>query len=180
MVRTFAFIDLCGFTGYTEDRGLGAAVEVLNHLRATVRPLAELHLVRIAKWIGDGALLCGLDPEQVSRCVIEARDTVAETGPLPLRGGIAQGRAVLFEGDDYVGAAVNTAARLVQRARRNQVLATADVAAHLEGLVTLRPCPALRPGAHRAQVEVRELLASPRLRPTAFADATRIDRCLPS
>jgi class 3 adenylate cyclase len=160
MVRTFAFIDLCGFTGYTEDRGLPAAVEVLNHLRSTVQPLTERHLVRIAKWVGDGALLCGPDPEQVSRCVIEVRDAVAATGPLPLRGGIAQGQAVLFEGDDYVGAAVNTAARLVQRARRNQVLATADVAAHLDGLVTLRPCPPLRPSPRGALVEVRELLVA--------------------
>jgi len=118
--------------------------------------------VRIVKWVGDGALLCGPDPEQVSRCVIEARDTVAATGPLPLHCGIAQGRAVLLEGDDYVGAAVNTAARLAQRARRNQVLATAEVAAHLNGLATLRPCPPLRSGARRAQVEIRELLLCPR------------------
>ena len=39
--RTFALIDLCGFTAYTEDRGEQAAVAVLVHLRSTVRTLAE-------------------------------------------------------------------------------------------------------------------------------------------
>ena len=42
--------------------------------------------------------------------------------PLSLRCGIATGRALLFEGDDYIGSAVNMAARLCDLARDVDVL----------------------------------------------------------
>ena len=42
--------------------------------------------------------------------------------PLTLRAGIATGHALLFEGDDYIGSAVNMAARLCDLAKGFEVL----------------------------------------------------------
>ena len=42
--------------------------------------------------------------------------------PLNVRSGIATGYALLFEGDDYIGSAVNMAARLCDHARNVDVL----------------------------------------------------------
>ena len=42
--------------------------------------------------------------------------------PLTLRAGIATGYALLFEGDDYIGSAVNMASRLCDIAGPHEVL----------------------------------------------------------
>ena len=159
--RTFAFVDLCGFTRFTEDHGDEAAVQVLAQLRMTLRAAAERRGVRVTKWLGDGAMLSGIDARAVVACVLEVRDSVAVLAPLPLRGGIAGGEAIMFEGDDYVGAVVNVAARLAGRAKPNQILATAQVTGPMKGLVTMRPCtPLCVPGITRP-IDVHELLAVP-------------------
>src|SRR5213596_2113200 len=50
--RTFAFLDLCGFTAYTDAEGDDAAVTVLSTLRALVRDRAAERGVRVTKWLG--------------------------------------------------------------------------------------------------------------------------------
>jgi adenylate cyclase len=159
--RTFAFVDLCGFSGYSDAQGEDGSVAVLAHLRTTIRAAAQRRGVRVAKWLGDGAMIAGIKPDGLVGCVLEVRDIVAADGPLPLRGGIAEGPAILFEGDDYVGAAVNVAARLSARAAPNQVLSTADVADQLVAVATLRPLEPLRAGGLSGPIEVRELLTGP-------------------
>jgi adenylate cyclase len=125
--RTFAFLDLCGFTAYTDARGHDAAIAVLAGLRAAVRVAAEHRSVRIAKWLGDGAMLSGVEAGPTLECAETVRDTITASGALALRGGIASGEALVFEGDDYVGAAVNTAARLCDQARPGELLVAAPV-----------------------------------------------------
>jgi adenylate cyclase len=125
--RTFAFLDLCGFTAYTEAEGDDAAVVVLARLRAALRAASEERGVRITKWLGDGVMLSGLDPRCVAACAVDAVDRIATSSPLALRGGLARGEVIMFEGDDYVGAAVNTAARLCRAAKPNRLLVAATV-----------------------------------------------------
>jgi adenylate cyclase len=125
--RTFVFHDLCGFTAYTDARGQDAAIAVLVDLRAAVRVAAEHRRVRIAKWLGDGAMISGVEAGPTLECAEAVRDTITASGPLALRGGITSGEAVVFEGDDYVGAAVNTAARLCDQARPGELLVAAPV-----------------------------------------------------
>jgi adenylate cyclase len=125
--RTFAFLDLCGFTAYIDASGDGAAIAVLADLRATLRAAAECRGVRIAKWLGDGAMIAGVKPAPTLECAEVVRDIVTASGPLALRGGIASGEAVVFEGDDYVGATVNMAARLCDEARPGELLVAAPV-----------------------------------------------------
>src|SRR2546422_9869034 len=110
VVRCFAFLDLCGFTAYTDERGDAAAVAVLARLRALLRAEAEERGVRLTKWLGDGAMLSGIDTAAVIDCSAAVRDAIAAEGPLALRGGIAEGPVIMFEGDDYIGASVNLAA----------------------------------------------------------------------
>src|SRR5262252_3412858 len=54
--RYFAFVDLCGFTRFTEVHGDVESVAVLTGFRALVRDIASEHGVRVAKWLGDGAM----------------------------------------------------------------------------------------------------------------------------
>ena len=61
--RTFAFVDLSGFTTFTDRWGDKAAVEVLNDFRFLVRTVASRKGIRIAKWLGDGAMLVAVEPE---------------------------------------------------------------------------------------------------------------------
>jgi class 3 adenylate cyclase len=126
VTRTFAFIDLCDFTDYSDAHGDDAAVAELLILRASVRAAAPLFGVRVDKWLGDGAMLVGVDSAPVVAAVMAICQRHAETGELPMRAGIATGPVILLEGDDYVGRAVNTAARLCDLAAAGQVLAATD------------------------------------------------------
>jgi adenylate cyclase len=120
--RTFCFLDLCGFTSFTDEHGDQEAVAVLGHLRAVLRAQAENDGVRVTKWLGDGAMLSGVDATAVIACAASVRDVLLTDGRLALRGGICEGKVIMFEGDDYIGAAVNVAARLCSEAAAGQLL----------------------------------------------------------
>jgi adenylate cyclase len=62
--RSFAFVDLCGFTAYMDERGDDAAAEALGILRAATRAAGEEHGVRVAKRMGDGAMLVRMDHDR--------------------------------------------------------------------------------------------------------------------
>src|SRR4051812_49096834 len=125
VTRTFCFLDLCGFTPFTDEHGDQEAVAVLGHLRAVLRAEAENSGVRVTKWLGDGAMLSGVDAGAVIACAARVRDVLQTDGRLQLRGGVCTGKVIMFEGDDYIGAAVNVAARLCSEASRGQLLLTA-------------------------------------------------------
>lgn len=124
--RTFAFIDLCGFTDFVDHHGDEAGVHELQALRAAVREVTPLFGVRVEKWLGDGVMLVGVEPEPVVAATIAIELRHDRTAELPLRGGIASGEVLLLEGDDYVGRAVNLASRLCDTAQPGQLLAAAD------------------------------------------------------
>ncbi len=134
--RSLLFLDLCGFTAYTAAHGDREAVAIIATLRASLRAAAERHGVRVTKWLGDGAMVSGVDSAHVAASAVEVREVMAAECPLPVRGGLAQGPVILFEGDDYIGAAVNTAARLCAAASPNQLLATAAFGAAVEHRVS--------------------------------------------
>jgi adenylate cyclase len=121
--RNFAFLDLCGFTDFTDEHGDDQAAEALHILRACVREAASNHGVRVDKWLGDGAMLVGVESPPLLNAVVEAKWALAEEAPLPMRAGLAVGRVMVFEGDDYVGRVVNLAAKLCDMAEPGQCLA---------------------------------------------------------
>ena len=126
IVRSFAFLDLCGFTQYMDARGAAAAAARLAEMRATVRRCSGQHSVRVAKWLGDGSMLVAVDSAALVDCVAEIWREVPPGTSLPLRGGMASGEVLIFEGDDYIGHAVNIAARLCAEAAPGQLLATVE------------------------------------------------------
>ncbi len=85
--RTFAFVDLSGFTRFTDLHGDDEAVAVLTQFRYAVRSIASDVGVRIAKWLGDGAMLVAVEGPALVRAVVELERTFNDDGLLPVRAG---------------------------------------------------------------------------------------------
>lgn len=127
--RCFGFVDLCGFTAFTETYGDEHTVVVLASFRTKLREIAARRGVRLAKWLGDGAMLASGDAEATVAMVLEVAAGIdPDAVPLDIRAGLAQGPVIMFEGDDYIGRAANVASRLCDAAMPGQVLATREVA----------------------------------------------------
>jgi class 3 adenylate cyclase len=120
--RCFAFIDLCGFSTYTEANGDEEAVSVLSMMRSVVRRAADRRGVRVMKWLGDGVMLSGAGRGSIAAATLEIRHHLGGACPLEVRVGICRGPVLVFDGDDYVGSVINVAARLCDRAAPGQLL----------------------------------------------------------
>jgi class 3 adenylate cyclase len=127
--RTFVFVDLSGFTSFTASQGDDAAGRLLAQFRNLIRQVASDRGVRVAKWLGDGCMLVSVDQvNAVAATMALAARADEACAPLTMRAGLASGLALLFEGDDYIGGAVNLAARLCDAACGPQVLMPAEQA----------------------------------------------------
>jgi class 3 adenylate cyclase len=147
--RTFAFVDISGFTSFTDRCGDAAAVVALSEFRLVVRDVASHHGVRIDKWLGDGAMFVSVHVQPLVNAVYEIGARLEDREfPLPLRAGITCGHVILFEGDDYIGTPVNLAHRLCMDAQPGQLLATEAVAAEAPAHLRARPM---------GQIEIRGL-----------------------
>lgn len=130
--RGFAFVDLSGFTSFTDAHGDEEAGLVLTGFRSAVREVSSRRGVRVAKWQGDGAMFVSVEPAPLVAAVLEIEEKVDKaSSPLRLRGGVTFGHVILFEGDDYIGSAVNLAARLCDVAAPHEILVTPDLGPHL-------------------------------------------------
>lgn len=125
--RTFCFIDLSGFTVFTRTRGPDDAVELLGEFRRMTRNIAAKRGVRVAKWLGDGAMLVSTDPEPAVALAVDLVHRFTDTD-IEVRAGLATGTALLFEGDDYIGEPVNLAAKLCAIAGPGEVFAHVELA----------------------------------------------------
>ena len=81
--------------------------------------------------------------------------------PLTLRAGIATGYALLFEGDDYIGSAVNMAARLCDAAEGTAVLIPTMGLERLPEGVSASPHGAVELAGFPGAIEVYELTGVP-------------------
>ena len=127
--RYFAFIDLSGFTAYTSHQGDERAVGLLSTFRTVVRDICSRRGVRIAKWLGDGAMLVAVEPTPLLATLLEIERSLGASGAeLQVRGGASDGDVILHEGDDYIGGAVNIAARLCDLAGGSEVFVTTQLA----------------------------------------------------
>ena len=136
--RTFAFIDICGFTALTERHGPRRAVRALEVFRSLVKEVAGRRGVRVAKWLGDGVLLVGVKPGPIVATVAELTGRF-ESFAIDLRAGVASGIALLFDGDDYIGRPVNLAARLCDEAAAGELLAHPSALAGVPDWVVAGP-----------------------------------------
>lgn len=142
--RTFGFVDISGFTTFTDQYGDAASVARLAEFRFIVREIASHHGVRIDKWLGDGAMFVCVDTGPLLAAVLDIEARMVAMGfPLPLRAGVAGGMVILFEGDDYIGTPVNLASRLCNDAQPGQTLVTAELADYAPADANVTPMGAV-------------------------------------
>ena len=161
--RTFVFVDLSGFTNYTAAFGDDAAGRILSAFRAIVRSVASERGVRIAKWLGDGCMVVAVDQSDAIDFVLDLQSrSAAVCTPLTVRSGLATGHALLFEGDDYIGSAVNMAARLCDQAKGVEVLMPTMHIERLPEGVSANPIGEIELRGFPGLVDVVQLSGTPR------------------
>jgi adenylate cyclase len=125
---TLCFIDLTGFTRYTEEEGDQEALDVVENfvetVEATLPPEATL-----VKTIGDEVMVVSPDPASLTEWAVGLLDRFPER-PRP-RVGIHYANAVYRDGD-YFGTHVNLVHRVVGRAQAGEVLVTDAVTGSLQ------------------------------------------------
>lgn len=160
--RTFVFVDLSGFTNYTAAFGDDAAGRLLGAFRTLTREIASERGVRVAKWLGDGFMAVSVDQEAAIAFALELDHRAADVcAPLTLRVGIASGHALLFEGDDYIGSAVNMAARLCDMSGAHEVLIPVMQIERLPEGVSTSPHGEVELRGFPGSIDVVQLLGRP-------------------
>ena len=153
---TVVFLDLRGFTAFTERAAPEDVMALLREYHGAVGPLVMAHGGTLERFAGDGIMVFFNDPvpiarpaEAALRMALAAQSAFAPIGEgwrrrgyeLALGIGVAQGSATLgaigFEGRwDYaaIGRVTNLAARLCAEAPGGQVLADRATVTSVEGL----------------------------------------------
>jgi adenylate cyclase len=123
----FLFVDIEGFTAYTEIHGDAAAADLAWRLRLGVE--AQLgHDAHVVKTLGDAVMARIADPAEAAAAGLRIVDrALPNPGDPQMRVGIHCGPAVECMGD-FFGTAVNVAARVAALATPGEVLVTEAVA----------------------------------------------------
>jgi adenylate cyclase len=124
---TLCFIDLTGFTRFTEEEGDIEALDVVENFVETVEATLPREAT-IVKTIGDEVMVVSPDAAALTAWAVAFLGRF-DRQPQP-RVGIHHGDAVYRDGD-YFGSQVNLAHRIVNRALAGEVLVTDRVAATL-------------------------------------------------
>jgi adenylate cyclase len=128
VTMTLCFIDLTGFTRYTEEEGDMEALDVIENFVETVESTLPREAT-IVKTIGDEVMVVSPDAASLTEWAVEFLRRFPQR-PQP-RVGIHCGEAVYRDGD-YFGSQVNLAHRVVNRALAGEVLVTDRVATAIE------------------------------------------------
>jgi adenylate cyclase len=124
---TLCFIDLTGFTRYTEEEGDQEALDVVENFVETVETTLPPEAT-IVKTIGDEVMVVSPEPASLTEWAVGLLDRFPER-PRP-RVGIHYANAVYRDGD-YFGTHVNLVHRVVERAQAGEVLVTDGVTGSL-------------------------------------------------
>ncbi len=119
----FCFVDLTGFTRYTEEEGDEEALDLVERFVETVEATLPAEAL-IVKTIGDEVMIVSPEPVTLTEWAVGFLTLFGER-PQP-RVGIHFGRAVYRDGD-YFGTEVNLTHRVVARALGGEVLVTTPV-----------------------------------------------------
>jgi class 3 adenylate cyclase/CheY-like chemotaxis protein len=163
---TVVFIDLRGFTAFTERAAPEEVMALLGEYHGAVGRLVMAHGGTLERFAGDSIMVFFNDPvpmerhaEQAVRMALAAQGAFAPVGAswakrgheLALGIGVAQGYATLgaigFEGRwDYaaIGSVTNLAARLCAEAKGDQILACQKTIASVEGIADADPAGPLQ------------------------------------
>lgn len=126
---TLCFIDLTGFTRYTEEEGDLEALDVVENFVETVEATLPPEAT-IVKTIGDEVMVVSPDPASLTEWAVRLLARFPRR-PQP-RVGVHYAQAVYRDGD-YFGTHVNLAHRVVDRAQAGEVLATDRVTEAIDG-----------------------------------------------
>jgi adenylate cyclase len=122
---TFLFCDLKDFTAFADSHGDTAAVTAIDHFADSVIRERGMEF-RFMKALGDGFMLAYSDP----CAAVGAGDRIIKAMQVPhmprVHASAHRGTAIVREGD-YFGGSVNLAARLLNAADRDELIATASV-----------------------------------------------------
>lgn len=120
VAMTFCFVDLTGFTRFTEEEGDEEALDTVERFVETVEATLPADAT-IVKTIGDEVMIVAPDPRPLTEWAVGFL-TLFEGRPRP-RTGIHFGGAVYRDGD-YFGGDVNLTHRIVGRALAGEVIVT--------------------------------------------------------
>jgi class 3 adenylate cyclase len=120
------FIDLSGYTRFTEERGDEAAAASAARLADIVQGPSRQHRGEAVKWAGDGVMFRFRDPKGAVLSALELVDAIPAAGLPPAHIGVAAG-PVIQQGGDFYGRTVNLASRISDRATSGQVLVSERV-----------------------------------------------------
>jgi adenylate cyclase len=124
VTMAFCFVDLTGFTRYTEEEGDEEALDLVERFVDTVEATLPAEAL-VVKTIGDEVMIVSPDPVTLTEWSVGFLALFNER-PLP-RVGIHLGQAVYRDGD-YFGTDVNLTHRVVARALGGEVMITRAVA----------------------------------------------------
>ncbi len=172
------FLDLRGYTSFTEEFGADEVMHVLGEFHAAMGQLIMAYGATLERFAGDGMMIFFNDPLESEdpagaalRMALEMQQRFAELQALwQTRGytlsmgiGIAQGVATIgaigFEGRrDYgaIGSVTNLAARLCSEARGGQILLDRQAAGNAASSVATRSAGEVKLKGFAAPVEIFE------------------------
>ncbi len=132
---TLVFTDLVDFSRWALKAGDDEVLRVLREVaEAWEKPVAD-HGGTVVKRLGDGLMAAFANPDDALDAVVSGRErlgAVTVDGWNPrMRAGLHIGRPRRV-GGDYLGVAVNTAARLGDRAKADEILVSGELLAQLE------------------------------------------------
>ena len=124
------FVDVVGFTAYTESNGDDAAVALVKNLEDLVDGVCRRLEGEVVKHLGDGFLLAFGSASRAVRGGLALRDAVrkarsADPSIQNVRIAVHAGRPSVVE-DDLIGHDVNLTARLLEYCEPGEVLVTAE------------------------------------------------------
>ena len=120
-----AFLDLSGYTEFSEKRGDEAVADLAAGLARIVGRTARMHGGKPVKWLGDGVMFYFAD---AGSAIVAGLDLVREAESslsMPVHVGINAGWVIAQDGD-YFGRTVNIAARIADHAGPHEVLVSEE------------------------------------------------------
>jgi class 3 adenylate cyclase len=131
VTRAFLFSDLRGYTDFVESRGDAAAADLLRAYREIVRKEVSRHSGAEVKTEGDSFYVVFESPSAALECAVHVQRAAHAAGSgIRIGMGLHAGETVPYD-DQFVGGAVNVAARLASKAKAGEIV----VSDTLRGLV---------------------------------------------
>jgi adenylate cyclase len=127
VVIAVGFVDLAGFTRFSQRLPIGDLGAVIDEFEGTASDIVTTNGGRVVKLIGDEVMFVLVDAAAACETAIALCEQFGKRDPgLAPRGGVAIGES-LMRGGDYYGPTVNLASRIAQLAVPNEILVTAEI-----------------------------------------------------